>query len=51
MGSQNATPPTQPLTYHEGPTRLREKFRSGSVLARKNMDVSAKRMDVSANKI
>ena len=47
MGS-NATPPTQPLTCH---VLGYGTFRPGSVLARKNMDVSAKSMDVSANKI
>ena len=40
MGS-NATPPTQPLTCH---VLGYGTFRPGSVLARKNMDVSAKIM-------
>ena len=44
----HATPPTQPLTCH---VLGYGTFRPGSVLARKNMDVSAKSMDVSANKI
>ena len=46
----HATPPTQPLTCHVGLLGYWT-FRPGSVLARKNMDVSAKSMDVSANKI
>ena len=48
MGS-HAPPPTQPLTCHVND--VYGTFRLGSVLARKNMDVSAKSMDVSANKI
>ena len=44
----HATPPTQPLTCH---VLGYGTFRPGSVLARKNMGVSAKSMDVSANKI
>ena len=48
MGS-HAPPPTQPLTCHVNLGY--GTFRPGSVLARKNMDVSAKSMDVSANKI
>ena len=50
MGS-HAHPPTQPLTCHVNDVLGYGTFRLGSVLARKNMDVSAKLMDVSANKI
>ena len=50
MGS-HATPPTQPLTCHVNDVLGYGTFRPGSVLARKNMDVSVKSMDVSANKI
>ena len=52
MGS-HAPPPTQPLTCHVNDVHVLGygTFRPGSVLARKNMDVSAKSMDVSANKI
>ena len=48
MGS-HAPPPTQPLTYHVNDVGLLGygTFWPGSVLARKNMDVSAKSMDVS----
>ena len=42
-GPLNGHPPSDVLGYGT--------FRPGSVLARKNMDVSAKSMDVSANKI
>ena len=48
---RHAPPPTQPLTCHVNDVFGYGTFRPGSVLARKNMDVSAKSMDVSANKI
>ena len=41
MGS-HAPPPTQPLTCHVNDVLGYGTFRPGSVLARKNMDVSAK---------
>ena len=50
MGS-HAPQPTQPLTCHVNDVLGYGTFRPGSVLARKNMEVSAKSMDVSANKI
>ena len=50
MGS-HAPQPTQPLTCHVNDVLRYVTFRPGSVLARKDMDVSAKSMDVSANKI
>ena len=47
MGSHAPpAPPTQPLTCHVNDVLGYGTFRSGSVLARKNMDVSAKSMDV-----
>ena len=41
MGS-HAPPPTQPLTWHVNDVLGYGTFRPGSVLARKNIDVSAK---------